>query len=349
MKKVTALFLLGILCMSCLSVLAAPTLSPTATLSVSERDENGNLTLTLTVAGVYYQGVQASVYFNPAELTVTDEIVKSITVGESVGNKNSLNLVQAELHEENNCIAVTAIMDLSLMDEEIYYLSSLEKEMTVFSLTVPSTVDKPDVGFALRESPVYDKGNPDGLVISYNGESQEAQTRVLYADGTMGQTGEIKKPAPQKTAEELRAERIKDTVIIQLDNYAAVKNGALCYVDENNKAVMPFVQDGEIYVPYRFVAESFDMAVYWDADVRQPYWKHPKLQPLYVGEFILREDRSFIRLSDLDWALNLHGTVVGNCVVVTTWNNPWNTDGGIEQGILSDAMLIMSPAIRDMK
>lgn len=347
-KQLTAIFLALALCLSCLSVMATPPLVPYATLSVSERDASGNITLTLTVGGVEYQGVQASLYYNPEELLVTDEHLKNITVGEPIGDKNSLNLVQAELHEESNCIAITAIMNLSLMDDEIYTLSSMSKQMNVFSLTVPATTDKPDVGFALKESPYYDKGNPEGLVISCNGKSKDAQTEVLYADGTIGQTGELKQPEPKKSLEQLRAERISDTVILQYDNYAAVQNGALCYIDESNKSVMPFAQNGEIYVPYRFVAEGFGYTVGWEDESQTPLLlKNGETQK--VEMLALKEGRSFISVTTAENLLELHATTVGNCLIFTKADNPWNAEGAIEQGILSDAMLIMSPAIRDMK
>ena len=345
MKKLTALFIVFVLCMSCLSVMAAPPISPSALLSVSTQDAEGNITLTLEVGGVYYQGVQASVYYNPEELPIRAEHLKNITVGEPMGDKNSLNLVQAELHEESHCIAVTAIMNLSLMDDEIYYLSSMEKMMTVFSLKVPATTEKPNVGFALKESHVYDKGNPDGLVISYDGVSQSADTGVRYWDGTTGQTGKVSAPEPTKTPEQLRAERILNTAILQQDNYAAVKNGALCYVDETNKAVMPFMYENEMYVPFRFLAEAFGHSVGFDDASQTPLLNEKMLEE----PFVVINARTFISVASAENLLNIKGAPMGDVVIFTKADNPWNGEGAVEQGILSDALFIMSPAIRDMK
>ena len=345
MKKCIAFFLFLIFSMSCLSVIAATPVPPTALLSVSAQDAEGNITLTLEVGGVHYQGVQASVYYNPEELPITAEHLKNIIVGEPMEDKNSLNLVQAELHEDSHCIAVTAIMNLSLMDDEIYYLSSMEKMMTVFSLKVPATTEKPDVGFALKESPVYDKGNPNGLVISYDGASQTAETMVCYADGTKGQTGKVSEPEKQKNPEQLRAERILNTVIMQQDNYAVVKNGALCYADENNKAVMPVAQEDAFYVPYRFLAEAFGHQVGWDDASQTPLLNGTLLEQ----PFVVINARTFVSCTTAETLLNVKATILGDTVVFTKADNPWDVYGAIEQGILSDALLIMSPAIRDMK
>lgn len=345
MKKFVAFFLILVFSMSCLSVMAAPPISPIALLSVSEQDAEGNITLTLEVGGVYYQGVQASLYYNPEELPIDAEHLKSLSVGESMGDKKSLNLVQAELHEDSHCIAVTAIMNLSLMDDEIYYLSSMENLMKVFSLKVPATTDKPDVGFALKESPVYDKGNPDGLVISYDGMSQTADTYVRYADGSTGQIGKVSEAEPQKNPEQLRAERIKNTAILQTDNYAAVKNGALCYVDETNTAVMPFVQENEVYVPFRFLAEFYGHTVEFDDSSQTPILNGVLIE----GNFVITNARTFVPHSVAEQLLNVKAEIMGDTVVFTPKDNPWNWEGAIEQGILSDALFIMSPTIRDMK
>ncbi|MBR3943127.1 MAG: hypothetical protein IKJ55_07185 [Clostridia bacterium] len=345
MKNILTLVLLFIFLVSGLSVSAQTVMPSVATLSVSERDAEGFVTLSLELKGVEFQGVQASVFYNPEELLFTEAVLQNIIVGETADGKPALTTVQNELHAESNCLAFTAIMNLSLMDDEIYALSSLEKPIKIFTLKVPATTDTPDVGFALKESPVYDKGNPDGLIVSLNGESQAVDTVVLYADGTKGQTGQIRIPEKAKTVEELRAQRILNTVILQVDNYAAVQNGALVFADENNKAVMPFVQDDKTYVPYRFLAEFFGHTVGWDDKQQVPYLNGVPLEE----HFVVVNERTFITSDYAETLLNIKATRIGNVLVFTETTNPWNADGVVEQGILSDAMFIMSPAIRDMK
>lgn len=344
MKKIITFILIFIFCTSFFAV-SASAQAPQAVLYVSGRDADGFVTITFKVAGVIFQGVQASVYYNPEELLLTDDMLQNITVGEMQDNKQTLTAVQTALHTESSCIAFTAIMNLSLLDDEIYYLSSEKEEMEIFSLKVPATTDKPEIGFALKESPVYDKGNPNGLVISYDGASQTAETMVCYADGTKGQTGKVSEPEKQKNPEQLRAERILNTVIMQQDNYAVVKNGALCYADENNKAVMPFWNENEMYVPYRFLAEAFGHQVGWDDASQTPLLNGTLLEQ----PFVVINARTFISCTTAETLLNVKATMMGDTVVFAEAANPWDAYGAIEQGILSDALLIMSPAIRDMK
>ena len=65
--------------------------------------------------------------------------------------------------------------------------------------------------------------------------------------------------------------------------------------------------------------------------------------------FVVVNERTFITSDYAETLLNIKATRIGNVLVFTETTNPWNADGVVEQGILSDAMFIMSPAIRDMK
>ncbi len=57
---------------------------------------------------------------------------------------------------------------------------------------------------------------------------------------------------------------ISDTIEMYVDSGKAFVNGAECYIDKDNKAVTPIVENARTLVPVRFIAESLKMNVSWD-------------------------------------------------------------------------------------
>jgi len=55
-----------------------------------------------------------------------------------------------------------------------------------------------------------------------------------------------------------------DTIEMYVDSGRAIVNGAECYIDEDNKAVTPIVENARTLVPVRFIAESLKMNVSWN-------------------------------------------------------------------------------------
>ena len=121
-------------------------------------------------------------------------------------------------------------------------------------------------------------------------------------------------------------------------------------------------------VPLRFIAESFGATVSWEdetqkigiqtADEKQiilqigngSYETGGETFPLDAPPEIT-SNRTFVPLRAVAETLGknvlwLEGT---KSVVISPANNPWNESGGIESALLNDALMIMSPLVRDMK
>ena len=64
-------------------------------------------------------------------------------------------------------------------------------------------------------------------------------------------------------------ECLKNTLLLQLDNYAAVAWGSLKAIDSENHAVTPVLRNDRTLVPVRFVAEALGAQVEWDGEAEQ--------------------------------------------------------------------------------
>jgi hypothetical protein len=68
-----------------------------------------------------------------------------------------------------------------------------------------------------------------------------------------------------------KTQRAENTIILQIGNYAAAKDGALCHIYPGEKQVTPYIKtdengSGRTMVPVRFVAEALGATVGWDGD-----------------------------------------------------------------------------------
>ena len=61
---------------------------------------------------------------------------------------------------------------------------------------------------------------------------------------------------------------MKDSLILQINNYAAVDDGELCWIDSENKSVAPYIKNSRTMVPLRFVAERVGLTVSWEEETR---------------------------------------------------------------------------------
>ena len=164
-----------------------------------------------------------------------------------------------------------------------------------------------------------------------------------------------------------RQERLVDNLILNIGNYAAVDDGYLKWIDDNNKNVVPFIEDDRTYVPLRFIGEAFDAEVNWNADAKEitinlgetlikmnigktEYTVNGEVKEMDVAPFI-REDRTIVPVRFVSEALDkaVYWDPGMKLVIVTPSDRPWDPDGEAEKDILPDALLIMSELVRDIK
>lgn len=162
--------------------------------------------------------------------------------------------------------------------------------------------------------------------------------------------------------------RLRGTVILQIGNYAAVTEGVLFHVDNNNKLVTPYIDENDrTMIPVRFLAESMGADVRWDNEKKQV-------------TIVLKDDVIVMTIGSLTYTINgiaktmdtvpvinnnwdrtlvparfaaealgrdVKWDSVNNMVIVSPVSNPWDLDGVIEIELMKNINLMFSPIMRD--
>lgn len=378
MKKVILYVLVLFQIFLCYSVCAEESAAK-AKLFVSEPDSNGEITVSLRIYNAVFQGVQAAIAFNPEQVEVTEDAVSDIEIGEPVQTEdgrthtgNILTPVQQRLDSEKKYFSVAAIVNLgqplpNRLVNENREITADENGVVIFQIKCrKKTSGAADIRFAAGG---FDETNPEGLILSIAGRTLPVQAEVVQEETGKKETLQIsgKTPVKEKSETELRQERIQDTVILQIDNYAAAVNGALVWIDSENKAVMPYIKEDRTMVPLRFIAEALGAEVVWNEATQEiQISKENQIIKLYIGKdayYIneqvcsldaapeIVESRTFVPLRAVSEAFLKHVTWIEGTktVIIAPQDKLWDEQSAVEQKLLRDALTIMSPLIRDMK
>lgn len=162
------------------------------------------------------------------------------------------------------------------------------------------------------------------------------------------------------------AQRAKDAIIIQIENYAAVANDLLEWIDKDNKKVVPYIKENRTMVPLRYIAEKLGAEVGYDEEKREvsitlgedvfkvviddtKYTLNGEEYPLDAPAEIV-ENRTFVPLRVISEAFNkkVNWIEAGRYVIITPEFYPWAEENAIEKETLSRISLMVSPLVRDL-
>lgn len=378
MKKYIAVLLAVCLSLSCISVFAEQP-AARAVLTLSKADADGFSTLSFTVYNAVFQGVQADIYYKQGAFSVTQDALLDIEIGENAIDSDGSDLgvsilssVLAKNDTDKNLLQIAAIVNLGQPMPNRYVdenrrITADENGLSIFKLRVKTEGNAEDI-FSFSEK--ADSEESDGVMLALAGDSLDVQTEIVYEDSGKTVTGHVsgKSSVPAKSTEEKRKERIADTVILQVGNYASAVGGVLKWADDQNKSVMPYIKADRVMVPLRFIAESFGAAVGWEDETQKIRIETAdgKQIALQVGNGFyesgggkfpldappeITADRTFVPLRAVAETLgkNVLWIEKSKCVIVSPADNPWDENGGTEKELLNDALMIMSPLVRDMK
>ncbi|HWP79632.1 MAG TPA: copper amine oxidase N-terminal domain-containing protein [Candidatus Acidoferrum sp.] len=175
-----------------------------------------------------------------------------------------------------------------------------------------------------------------------------------------------------------KADRAKNTIILQIDNYAAAKDGALCHLYPGEKQITPYIKTGEngngrTMVPVRFLAETMGATVLWDDatltatitigdDVLQMtigsvvYTVNGETKTMDVPPETLYYNgesgygRTMVPISFAAQALGkaVYWDNADRLVIITEQDLPWQDGRGAEAELKEDVLLVISPLLRDL-
>lgn len=161
-------------------------------------------------------------------------------------------------------------------------------------------------------------------------------------------------------------QRLKNTIIMQIDNYGATIDGNLCHIYSGEKTVMPYLdKNGRTMVPIRFVAESLGAKVDWDdltktvtialndrvlkMQIGSKVYKIGSDSKTMDTEAVIKDKRTFVPVRFVAEALNkaVEWDESNKIVIITDLDLKWDLNGNIENKAVDDILTIISPIVRD--
>ena len=368
---------------------------PTAvvTLDVNEPDEDGYFTALLTVKNAKYIGFQGTLYYNVNAVTpvsfetkeptdIYSEAVRIATKATSLTNETKeitwLSEIWTAIHKEDGYITFANYTALgqetpnSILNEDRLIVAP-EEGLAIYEFSFKK-ISGEDACFELYQD---DEKTP-GVIVSAGYENPDVEVVVNQPDSISKKKTEnsfYHYEAPVMvsdesedsplTIEQRKLVRASGSVFLNIDNYAAVSDGVLVWIDKDNKAVMPYIKDNRTLVPLRFIAESFGAEVGFDDAARTvTITYNDSVLKMVIGDnFYTLDDekfemdtsceitnsRTFVPLRAVAEAFDKSVTWLeaDRIVSVNPSNYPWAEENKIEKELLNEIKLMISPMVRD--
>ncbi|MBR4029817.1 MAG: copper amine oxidase N-terminal domain-containing protein [Clostridia bacterium] len=362
-------------------LLSLPVLAETeskVSLNVSAPDSSGKIEAVLKAFDIDFQAFDAVISYNKDVVAPDLNYIKENfgqTANSADGTSldvNLLSLVKATADSEKGLLFISGMTNLSQPVpnknvSENYAVSADNNGVTLASISFNKIKDgDAKICFATKNAENFAESVPNGVTMAQGGRelpfTAEVKTEKqedfisYFVEGT-------KTPEDNLTK---RTERIKDTLILQIGNYAATKDGVLCHIDPLNKNVVPFTLNDRTLIPLRFIAESLGLKVSWQEETQTVTLSSSDTELIFIiGEnsyskggvsypldcpATLNEARTFVPLRAVAEAFQKDVCWIESksCIVISPLDNPWNTENITEKELLNDALIIMSPFVRDM-
>ena len=355
--------------------------------TVSDVDEDGRFTVDVVLYDAVFNVFQTALLYNPDAVCLVDrqtgapaedaldfcEIGQTTDAGEAL-----LSDVRTEVDAEHGLLYLALMVNISqkapneLVDER-HLIHTPETGVHAYTLYFKKISQQDaDFGIATAQDPYYDLSLPTGLILTDGSKTLAAQVTFAYPDQTVaGLTVEESAiSVPELTDKQKRDRRKADTVILQIGNYAAVADGILFWIDDDNKHVVPYIDTASdrTLVPVRFIAERMGAEVQWEDATRTitiqkgettlvmqvgstAYTKNGAPMEMDAAPCITEDARTFVPLRFVSEALDraVFWDENNRAIVLSPAEMPWKNEDSVEKSLLNDSLLIMSPLIRDMK
>lgn len=247
---------------------------PLISIEATEPDENGVFDLVVSLEKGHFIVYELAIKFDGTAVTPVNNKGEATDSFGAFGEENRIegvSYVGCKLDMENCLFLFTGYVvpgaKGDIFRNKMIYLED-KTELYRFSFKVKESGK--DFGFDIASAfngELYDPFFPDGAVLlSGLAEEKRYVSDVVIRYGDKVKTFET----PYYTYNELypknftKEQRLAGTVYLVENDYAAAVDGVLFAVDPANKRVVPFKQDGEMYLPLRFVCESLGYTVGWD-------------------------------------------------------------------------------------
>ena len=349
--------------------------NPKVQLVLSEPDSDGYLTASLVVYDAFFSAFQFGISFDKTVLQFVDketkelseDVDKVLTINDFENEKGKHKFITLlnEVSNEKGLFRVGAYSMPTVASDFGGRITVGENGFTLCEITMKALKeDNPSLELLDYVSDVY----PKEAILSDGEGNMSIDFKFVVPEIFKAEYENISivPVIPDPSLKELRKERLIDSLILNIGNFAAVDDGYLKVIDKSNREVVPFIEEDRTYLPLRFIGEAFGAEVNWNADNQEikvtlgetsvvmnigktAYTVDGEVKEMDVAPFI-KEDRTFIPVRYIGEALNkaVYWDGALKLVIVTAEDKPWNPDGKAEKDILPDALLLMSEMVRDM-
>lgn len=378
-KKVISLVL--ILCMAfSMSVLADDT-SAKVVFDVSDVDDNGNFTVDMTIYNATFKGFLGTLSYDSSVVAPAAETFEEIASIPSKAYNSDNEEIADWLLAKGSAIKDNTLNLVYMLNTKAEYPNSIvsskfqalasEEGLLVARYNFKKLSDgNPD--FKIESSKIAKNGfmlvNANGMqscTVHINMPNSMGESVIVNIDGTVETKTSNDSEADEETIRKRVQARSNGTVFLQIDNYATVSDSLLKWIDKDNKAVMPYIKNDYTMVPLRYIAEELNSKVTYNDETREIKIENSKTILVFkVGSIEYTDDglkktanvapeivndRTFVPLRTVSEALNRSVEWIDSAriVVITSKEYPWDNENKIEQELLNEIKLMISPMVRD--
>ena len=401
LKSLLALFLVLSLLFMLPMNLYAQTAPAQVNFVASALDSSSNITVTMSISNATFNAFQFAIRYDPVKLQPIDKSTKLATnrfnefttLNSDISSKfstigtdidHSLGLIDFSLYltpgesfsYETALVERAAIIGNTPLIFYTFYFKVLDSSQPMFELakedsTKPYRVYLPNGGglanagqqissliridfSALQKTVIEDE------YINPNPSTDDTSQTPNHETSPPENQNEpiIKRPSTS-------LERLTDTLVLQIGNYAAAKDGALCHIYPGEKLVTPYIKNQRTFVPIRFIAEKLGMEVTWNDTAKTvTFIKGSDVLTLTIGEKQYQKNGvtySIDTAAELQWSrtmvpIRFVAEALGhavewnsqlNMVYITKSELPWLLEDPVEKQATNDVALVISPLLRD--
>jgi hypothetical protein len=353
----------------------------TVVLKGNEPDDNGTFRLTLSVYNATFNAFQFAFSYDKAVVIPVDSSGSETSsfsgcakVGE--GTLSWMEPLANKLDTEKGLLECGGYVKPGKGS-----ITAGASGITVYTFTFKK-IGKGDAGIKLATKAAGGPYNPSiemGGGLAEAGYNVDAKIEIQLSKA-VGEsvTTNIVSPKPSSGTDkpsvitpdlkEAKAARLENTIIMQIGNEVAAKNGLLTRIDKDNPLVKPYIDSSSrTMVPVRFLAESLSASVGWDEAKRQVSISlDDKRIEMTVGskEYTINGvsklmdtvpvinqgwDRTMVPMRFVGEALGIDvkWDNANKFVILSPLSNPWKLNGNIEKEVTSNILLLFSPMMRD--
>ena len=397
LKSLLALFLVLSLLFMLPMNLYAQTAPAQVNFVASALDSNSNITVTMSISNATFNAFQFAIRYDPVKLQPIDKSTKLAT-----NRFNEFTTLNTDISGKFSTIGTDLDHSLGLIDFSLYLTPgesfSYETALVERAASIGNTpitfytfnfkvLDSNQPMFELAKedaTKAYREYLPNGGGLANAGQQVSSLIRIDFSalqktvieDEYINPNPPPSEPTvipnpPENQNEPIikrpttSLERLADTLVMQIGNYAAAKDGALCHIYPGEKLVTPYIKDQRTFVPIRFIAEKLGMEVTWnDSTKTVTFTKGSDVLTLTIGEKQYQKNGvpySIDTAAELQWSrtmvpIRFVAEALGhavewnsqlNMVYITKSELPWLLEDPIERQATNDVALVISPLLRD--